>query len=332
MFVHIIARRNIQAVLGMILTCMLVGCSSAVPGTNTFRQTPAFTPTALPVYSQLFTTRYPVTFHPDVAYGPLSAEILDLCTPLGLTTPRPGLVLLHSGGWFTGDKREAFDRQQDDSRGACMGLASQGFLVASINYRLTPRFIWPAQIVDAQRAVRWLRTHAGSFGQDTQHICAVGLSAGAHLAVSLGVLQAAHPGDQAGLLATESSRVSCVVDFFGPVNLIQLVKTSPATIPEVRDLLGQAKPESNPALYRAASPLFFVSSHSVPMLIIHGTHDTDVPMAQSLALQRALQQYHVPAQFIGYEGEHLFGGLDGQQSRAIWGEVLAFLVAHETVW
>ncbi len=327
MFVRIIAQRNTRAILSIILTCVLVGCNSTVSVTN--KPLTTATPTALPVYSQLFSTRYQVRFHPDVAYGPLAQEMLDLCMPMGIPTPHPGLVLIHAGGWFTGDKRDTFDRQQDDLQSTCLGLASQGFLVVSINYRLTPRSTWPAQIVDAQLAVRWLRAHADTFGLDPRHICAAGLSAGAHLAVFLGVLQTTHPGDQAGLFATESSRVSCVVDFFGPVDLIQLVKTSPDTSPEVRALLGQAKPESNPSLYRAASPLFFVSSHSAPMLIIHGTQDTDVPIAQALALQQALQQQQLPVQYISYEGGHLFGGLDEQQVRDIWGQVLAYLVAHE---
>jgi acetyl esterase/lipase len=330
-FVRSIAQWNTRAVLSMILIFALFGCSNALPATNKPMAAATSTPTALPLYSRLFSTHYQVTFRPDVAYGRLSQEILDLCIPTGLPTPRPGLVLIHAGGWFTGDKRETFDQEQDNLQSTCMGLASQGFLVASINYRLTPGATWPTQLVDAQLAVRWLRAHADTFGLDPRHICAAGLSAGAHLAVFLGVLQATHQGDEAELLATTSPRISCVVDFFGPVDLIQLVKTSPNTLPEVRDLLGQVKLESNPALYRAASPLFFVSSQSAPMLIIHGIQDTDVPVSQSLALQHSLQQQHVPVKYIGYEGDHLFGGLNEQQIRDIWAQVLAYLAAQEKV-
>ena len=165
-FVRGFAHWNTLVVLSMILIFALFGCSNALPATNKPMAATTSTPTTLPLYSRLFSTHYQVTFRPDVAYGRLSQEILDLCIPTGLPTPRPGLVLIHTGGWFTGDKRETFDQEQDNLQSTCMGLASQGFLVASINYRLTPGATWPAQLVDAQLAVRWLRAHAGTFGLD----------------------------------------------------------------------------------------------------------------------------------------------------------------------
>ena len=201
--------------------------------------------------------------------------------------------------------------------------------MASINYRLAPDAFWPAQVVDSQLAVRWLRAYAAELKLNQEHICTVGLSAGAYLSVFLGVLQTIHAGDRADLLASESPAVSCVVDFYGPVDLAELLKTAPEPNQTVRDLLGYATPETNPGLYHAASPLFLVSSHSAPTLIIHGTQDTTVPIAQSQALKQALQQHHVAVQLITYPGTHSLGGLSKQQIRDLWTHVLNFLVSYQ---
>jgi acetyl esterase/lipase len=276
----------------------------------------------------LFSPHYQVESQSNIAYGPSFEEQLDLCRPMGISTARQGIVLIHGGAFVAGDKHYQFD-DYDTLPEVCQGLASQGFLVASINYRLAPDAFWPAQVVDAQLAVRWLRAHAAELKLNPQHICTVGLSAGAYLSVFLGVLQTIHAGDRADLLASESPAVSCVVDFYGPVDLAELLKTAPEPNQTVRDLLGYATPETNPGLYHAASPLFLVSSHSAPTLIVHGTQDTTVPLAQSQALQHALQQHHVSVQLITYPGTHSLGVLTRQQIRVLWTDVLNFLVSYQ---
>src|SRR5689334_18158846 len=81
----------------------------------------------------------------------------------------------------------------------CALLASRGFVAATIEYRLAPRNHWPAQLVDAQLAVRYLRSQSGALGLDAGRLCAWGESAGGHLAAFLGVLAGVWPGDEAGL-------------------------------------------------------------------------------------------------------------------------------------
>jgi len=301
---------------------VLASCASVGGGAQ-----PTPRPTATPSFASLFTPHLPVTVREDVAYGHLPEQILDLCTPLRTSTPRPGIVLIHGGAFVGGDKHYQFDDYHFLSD-VCKGLASQGFVVANIDFR-TASSVWPAPLEDAQLAVRWLHANAASLGLDAQRICAAGLSSGAYLAVFLGVLQQAYPGDQAETLAGEPSHVSCVVDFYGPVDLAELVKTAPAAnFQVVLILMGAETLESNPQRYHAASPLFYVSRQSAPMLIVHGTHDDTVPPAQSQALLQALQQQGVPAQFIAYEGKHSFGGLSEQQIRELWGQALRFIADH----
>ena len=272
--------------------------------------------------------RYNTQLRGDVAYGSSPLETLDLCQPVGAPTPLPGLVLIHGGSSTVGDKRAEFDVQGDTLLDLCMGLASQGFVVASINYRLARADPWPAQIEDTQLAVRWLRAHKDDLHIDGRRLCSVGLSSGAYLAVFLGALTKTLPGDRSREIADQSSQTSCVADFYGPVDLATWYTSTPESQPETRDLLHQATPQSDPTLYRTASPLYAITAASAPMVIVQGTNDTTVPEAQSRALEQALRQLQVETQYISYPGEHVFAGLASDQVRAILRQVLAFISAH----
>lgn len=277
-----------------------------------------------PPASILSLYHYSVSFHANVAYGPLPEERLDLCQPEDATSARPGILLIHGGGWMLGDKQSGTPQ--------CKSLASLGFLVANVDYRLShahePSHEWPAQLVDVQLAVRWLRAHASQLGLDSKHICADGTSAGGHLAVFLGVLGTIHAGDEAGLLANESPQVSCVVDNFGPTDLTNPQELDPLQV-YIPTLFGGKTLQSDPQLYRDASPIFDVSPHSAPMLIIQGTQDSVVIPTHSLELQRALQRNHVPVQYISYDGEHSFGHVPSQQVQTIYDQEETYLVAQE---
>jgi acetyl esterase/lipase len=150
------------------------------------------------------------------------------------------------------------------------------------------------------------------------------------LAVFLGALREIAPGDQSSLYPSESPQVSCVADFYGPVDLVALLKAAPDANKDVfQALLGYTTPEENPDGYRAASAFYRISSQTAPTLIVHGVHDQIVPIEQSLALFAALRDHEVPAQFITYSGGHSFAGVNLEQSRVIWLQVLAYLAAQE---
>lgn len=221
----------------------------------------------------------------DVAYGTDAAQKMDVFPPVGFAGPRPGVILIHGGGWQGGDKGFYGPLGQ--------ALAAKGFVAFSINYRLTPAAHYPAQTDDAQNAVRWVRAHAGRFHLDPQRMGALGDSAGGHLAVVLGTrdLEAA---------PARSSHVQCVVDFYGPTDLTVVAPAGPLSdvqkyaLGVMKDFLGGTR-EQNPAAYRAASPLFDVSARSAPTLIIQGMDDTLVPPDQSERLADALRAAGVEA-------------------------------------
>jgi acetyl esterase/lipase len=297
----------------LVLVCLpaLAACASAAVA-GSVPVTP-FATVALPA------PRFHAELRPDLQYGPYAAQTLDLCVPAGATGTRPGVVLIHGGAWMGGDKLRW--------RSLCEQLAAQGFVAASIDYRLAPEWPWPAQLVDAQLAVRWLRAQAVSLSLDARHLCAYGDSAGGHLAVFLGALQSIHAGDLATTLTAQSPAVSCVVDDFGPTDLVSLAPT-PLGQQIAGPLFGGKTPQSDPALYRDASPVFAVTPASAPMLLLQGTRDGVVPASQSAELAQALRSLHVPVQYVTYDGDHEFNGLPAASQRALLDLTIAFLLAH----
>jgi acetyl esterase/lipase len=290
---------------------------AACGGTTTVHLAP---PTRMPTTAPVSVAggRYAVQMRTNVAYGPLPLETLDVCTPVATGT-HPGVVMIHGGGWAAGDKGQYTD--------ACKALAAQGIVAATLNYRLAPAAVWPAQLVDAQLAVRWLRANANQLSLDVSRLCSWGDSAGGHLAVFLGVDTQIHAGDQAGLLSNQSPAVTtCVVDAYGPVDLTGTNATS-VEAQILQNFIG-ASAQQNPAAYRDASPLLLVSDRTPPMLIIQGTADTLVPPSQSQALQTALQAHHVAVQYISYDGGHALSGLSKDQINAILLQIAAYLVAQ----
>ena len=264
--------------------------------------------------------RYVVEVRRDVAYGPLAAERLDLCRPVGAAGARPGVALIHGGGWRSGGRGQF--------AAECALLASRGFVAATIDYRLAPRARWPAQLVDAQLAVRYLRAQRVALGLDAGRLCAWGESAGGYLAAFLGVLAGAWPGDEAGLYAGESPAVSCVVDVHGPVDLTRWLATD-----EQRHytygLFGDRQPADGMVALRAASPVFYVSAASAPMLIMQGTADTLVPASQSAELRQALGAMGVPVQYVSFVGGHSLAALSAAEQKDLTTRCVTYLTVQE---
>ena len=163
---------------------------------------------SLPAWAQ----PYAVEARPNIAYGPLPAEQGDLYLPTMPTGRRPAVVIIHGGGWVSGS------RHGDDYISNV--LASLGVVVLNIDYRLADKTLpdtrWPAQLIDSQLAVRFLRAHAAEYAIDPARFGAIGDSAGAQLAVFLGELPTNVAGDEAGLYPQERPNVKAVVDQFGP--------------------------------------------------------------------------------------------------------------------
>lgn len=186
-----------------------------------------------------------------------------------------------------------------------MRFARAGYVVASIEYRTSNEAIFPAQLIDVKSAVRFLRAHAKEYCVDPDRIYSMGESAGGTMASLLGVTGNQKELDQGDHL-DQSSAVQGVVDYYGVVDL------SDASAEKDRKLA--AANQSNDVPYFAfeeflgvgygkaeaekASAIRYLSEKAPPFMILHGTKDTVVPMAQSEKLYDALQKQGVPCEFL----------------------------------
>jgi acetyl esterase/lipase len=237
-----------------------------------------------------------VTEVTDVQYGeggglPL---LLNLYHPPVRGNPRPAVILIHGGGWSFGGMWDLTD--------CAGGLAGAGYVAFAISYRLmgseaVPN-VWPAQLDDVQRAVRWVRANAETYNVDPDRIASFGFSAGGHLAAHLGVRETSDNSDPE--LAEYSSKVSCVIDIAG-VNDLSIKYPYEGDQQIVTDLLGGTEAEV-PEAYADASPIELVDETSSPFLIIHGPDDTVLSVEHSRHLNAALQEAEVEVEYIEEPG------------------------------
>lgn len=228
---------------------------------------------------------------------------LDLYLPPGKGFPRPGLVFVHGGGWNSGDSRHA--GTFGDFPGQLAAIAARGYVVASVNYRLSGEAVFPAALQDVKTAISWLRGHAKDYNVDDTRIAVWGESEGGHLAalagVSCGVASLDPPADPKN--KPPSDCVQAVIDWYGITDLETLYSDFGKTAPDKSEagaLLG-CEPALCPiGVARNASPLAYIETMSPPFLIAHGADDTVVSPDQSQRLYDALRAKNVPAELVIY--------------------------------
>lgn len=258
---------------------------------------------------------------------------LDIYEPTLAPTPRPLVLWIHGGGWSGGT----------EDNPPAQFLAAQGYVVASVQYRLSGEAKWPAQIQDVKGAVRWLRANASTYGIDVDRMGAWGSSAGGHLTaflatagevgvVTLGGSTIDLEGATGGNLGF-SSRIQAAVDWFGPTDFVAM-DGFPSTIdhdavnsPE-SSLLGE---DIDTVLMDVAStdPRTFVSLDDPPMLIQHGTADPAVPYSQSERLyETARYAFGLDCRFVPVpDGLHGGPGFDQQLAQSFFDEHLKSVVS-----
>ncbi len=227
-----------------------------------------------------------VTFTLGKAYQNLSycnSQTLDLYVP-GETAarPLPLVVYVHGGGLTAGDK-------EDINPVFLNSLASAGYAVASVDYRLAPQYKYPAQIEDVKCAIRYLRDHAQTYGINSSEVFGFGTSSGGEL-VALAALTGSHSPFDVGPYLNESSSVVAVVDMFGPTNL---TANSGYSSSDLLRAFGD-----NLTSEALASPVNFVTENSPPLLIIQGVNDTNVPESQSIQLYNVIRESGDQTQLI----------------------------------
>jgi len=231
---------------------------------------------------------------------------LNLARPAGDDKRHPAILCIHGGGFRAG-KRERWDD-------LCKRLAERGYVAATVTYRLAPKYRFPAAVHDVKAAVRWLRANADKYHIDPERIGVVGDSAGGHLVQFLGVTGDVPQFEGEGGSPDQSSRVSCVVNYYGPSDLTKSYGKS-VDAAEVLPLWlgGDAVKEHHRHIL--ASPLYWVTPSAAPTLLIHGTEDPYVAYEQAVWIRDKLQAADVEVDLLALEGAgHGFKGADAQRA------------------
>jgi acetyl esterase/lipase len=277
-----------------------------------------------------------VVYAVHVGYRPL---VLDLYLPPDAgrdATRYPLVVAVHGGGWQSGHTRHsgAFANWP----AALAAIANDGFVVASVEYRLSKEAPFPAAFDDVRDAIRWLRAHAADYGIDKHKVVVMGGSAGGQLVGLVGTAcgdttNPSAPFDADPVDIDESACVQGVVAWYGVFDFGSLVATTAGGAP-VPDVLGRylgcGDGPCSPDTVRAASAIDWVDADDPPFLLIHGVDDPVVSIEQSRRMHTALEDAGVPATLIEIPGvKHSFIGATPEAtinaSRKAWDSSIAFI-------
>ena len=228
-----------------------------------------------------FTDRKDLAIHRDVVYGPIDKGQQNLDAYIvKRERPSPVLIEIHGGGWRRG-RKNAFASYP---KGLFERLLEAGISLVSINYRMIPQYPFPASERDAVRAVQFVRSKAREWNIDPDRIAAMGGSAGAHLSLWVGLHDDCALAKAEDPIARLSSRLTCIVDFSGPVDMMRF---NPGAMNHLgsrgRDMamifpakfgydLTRSRDQQSPEVLAAmeqCSPINFASAHDPPVLVCH---------------------------------------------------------------
>lgn len=206
------------------------------------------------------------------------------------TKLRPGIIIIHGGGWIGGTKSARREKNIGNT------LANAGYVCASIDYELGKksnkvadclRSIWPRNLVDCKSAVRYLRANAEKYRIDKDHIGVIGGSAGGHLAAMLAVTDSADGFDNAGYYHDQSSQIQAAVPMYGIHDVYTLARNR-----------GNSLDDADTRILINASPVTYIDEDDPPMLILHGTKDLLISVRQSRILHRCLLAKNVSSKLM----------------------------------
>jgi len=233
--------------------------------------------------------------HPDVklvrnlSYGPYGKRnLIDVYHNKTPDTGAPVLIYVHGGAWVDYPpyslmgQRSLMTHKDHQGKPLMLQLASRGWVCFAPNYRLSPEFAFPDHIIDVKTAIAWVREHAAEYGGDPNFIAIAGGSAGGHLS-ALAALTGNDPEYQPGFETADTS-----VDVAIPIYAV-LDFTNDANIPAVKGrtffllerTVMKKKIRDAREDYEKASPLWRARPDAPPFFVIHGKHDSLVPVKEA---------------------------------------------------
>jgi acetyl esterase/lipase len=226
-------------------------------------------------YKTLTYTKYPgIDLTLDYYKG--TPSLSSLSPGEGRGEVLPCIVVIHGGSWSSGDSQQLPELNSY--------LGARGYNVASINYRMAPKYQTPAPVEDVKKALAYLSEHAAELGIDTTKFVLLGRSAGAQIA-----LLAAY--------TLHDKRIKGVVDFYGPADMVwgYSIPSNPLIMDSrgVMDRYIGGSYKQVPGKYVACSPIEFADTGAIPTLIIHGSNDVLVSPEHSRRLDLKLMQLNI---------------------------------------
>jgi acetyl esterase/lipase len=248
-----------------------------------------------------------LAFEPNVAYATSDPQqVMDIVRPKDTSRPHPAVLCIHGGGFRAGSRK--------GYQALCVRLAKEGYVAATVDYRLAPKAPFPAAVYDVKAAVRYLRANAAKLGIDPEKIGTMGGSAGGHLALFLGVTGNVPEFEGDGPNKEQSSKVQAVADFYGPSDLTKSYGRS-VDAAEVLPLFLGGDLEHARTMHLRASPLNWVTPDAAPTLAIQGTKDRYVNYEQSVWIVNRLLSVGVVAELETIAGaDHGFKGADEERA------------------
>jgi acetyl esterase/lipase len=193
----------------------------------------------------------------------------------------------------------------------------RGVAAFVLKYRLAPRYRQPAPLLDAQRAVRWVRANAESLGVKTDRIGVMGFSAGGHLASTVGTRFDAGRPDAADPV----ERAGCRPDFLILCYPVISMEPPVGHAGSRNNLLGPNPPAE---LVERYSSHRRVTRDTPPTFLFHTTEDAGVVPENSILFYQACVASRVPAELHIYaNGKHGIGLAAGVPGTSAWPDRMA---------
>jgi acetyl esterase/lipase len=204
-----------------------------------------------------------VRFKTEVVYARMGSRDLhlDIFYPSRKRKKgRPGVLLIHGGGWRSGNYKMEVPMAQQ--------LAGKGYVAIAVEYRLSPEAPYPASVYDLKAALRWMRAHATEYGLDTSKIAAYGCSSGAQLASFLGTTNGMAKFEGGEGYAGYSSNVQAVLNIDGIVSFAHPEASAEGEMAGA--WLGGLR-DVNWDKWKEASPLEHANAQTPPFLFVNCT-------------------------------------------------------------
>lgn len=196
---------------------------------------------------------------------------LNIAVPDKTKEPKPLIVFFYGYAFGKGSRNTSSPLLIEATR--------RGYTAAAVDYRWSPEFHYPAQILDAKAAIRWLKAHADDYFIDKEKIGVDGFSSGAYLSLMLGLTE---PGDGYDSIDVKFSEINSDVQ--------AVIAHTPVTDFvwhgedfKHKDYIGKTLAE-DPELYRQASVLTYIGGNDAPVLTIHGLADNILNIEHSYRL------------------------------------------------